>query len=129
MKITPVLPPNRPNDSAAQKVTSKKDSGGFSDMLDQQTQQDQKDEDREPETHEVSDEKISDAIESFVADSELRAKGLTAEQQGQGPGLTVLLKDNAGKVLRSMSGKEFLKLRDTVDSSKEKRGKLIDQKF
>jgi hypothetical protein len=76
---------------------------------------------------EATIEEVSEAIEKFAGDETTLANGITAESQGNGPGLRVLLKDAKGGILRSVSGEEFLKLREAVNAG-HKSGRILDQK-
>ncbi len=101
------------------KVGEKSDKEGFSqnqrDAQDRQTSE-------EPEV-EVTDEKVSQAIDAFGAELKEREGGLHAEQVGSGPGLRVVLKDGSGRVIRQLSGQDFLKMRQAVSL------RILDQKF
>ena len=72
-------------------------------------------------------EEVDAAIEKFVGDEAALTHGITAESSGNGPGLKVLLKDSTGGVLRSVSGEEFLKLREAVNAGRRS-GRILDQK-
>ena len=87
----------------------------------------QKKKEKEEEVIEVTDENVQNAVEQFSVDELTKSNGITATQEGHGPGLKVVLKDATGGVLRSVSGEEFLKLREAVQSGKRS-GKLLDQK-
>jgi hypothetical protein len=93
-------------------------SGGF------ERHQEQKKEEKE---FKVTIESVQQAIESFAADELNQTQGITASPEGAGPGLKILLKDHAGGILRSISGEEFLKLRDAVNSG-QRSGRLLDRK-
>ena len=90
----------------------------------------QKKDQNEPE-FEATIEEVSAAIEKFVGDEATMTAGITAQitsqGEGTGPGLRVVLKDPSGGVLRSVSGEEFLKLREAINSGR-KSGRLLDQK-
>ena len=86
----------------------------------------QKKDDKEKE-FEATIEEVSAAIEKFSGDEATLANGITAQSEGTGPGLRVLLKDANGGVLRSVSGEEFIKLREAV-SLGNKSGRILDQK-
>ncbi len=107
------------------RVTDKsgdKREGAGSNAYDQQ----QKKKEQEQEI-EVTEEAVSAAIDAFGADEYNQAQGITATPEGQGPGLKIVLKDGSGGVLRSVSGEEFLKLREAVNSGKHS-GRILDQK-
>ncbi len=107
------------------KVTDKsndKQGGAGSNAYDRQKKKD-KDEDE----IEVTDENVQKAVDAFSFDEMTKTAGITANAEGHGPGLKVVLKDASGGVLRSVSGEEFLKLRDAVRAGKRS-GKLLDQK-
>ena len=67
------------------------------------------------------------AIEAFSSNETNQNHGISASQEGNGPGLKVTLRDSAGGVLRSVSGEEFLKLREAIQSG-SKSGRILDQK-
>lgn len=69
------------------------------------------------------------ALKIFEEDAKAKASGLSAEKEGHGPGLKIILKDVSGRVIRSLSGQEFLKLREGAAQDTKARGKLLDQKF
>lgn len=75
----------------------------------------------------VTAEEVQSAIETFSGDETNLSHGITAKAEGNGPGLKVVLRDGSGGVLRSVSGEEFLKLREAVTQGK-KSGRIIDQK-
>ena len=82
---------------------------------------------REPEK-EASREELRGAVAAFSADSQAQANGLSADViEGGISGLRVVLKDRQGKVLRQLSGEEFLKMREQVAAGA--RGKILDQKL
>ena len=87
----------------------------------------QKKKDQDPEEVPVTDETVQDAINAFGADSMNQSSGLSASMEGHGPGLKVVLKDGNGGVLRSVSGEEFLKLREAIASG-ARSGRILDQK-
>jgi len=76
---------------------------------------------------EASLEAIEEAIDHFGEDQINSSHGLSATSEGSGPGLRVVLKDQTGGVLRSVSGEEFLKLREAANSG-AKSGRLLDRK-
>ena len=84
-------------------------------------EQDQKDE------FEVTIENVQKAIDDFSTNQTNQSHGISASQEGNGPGLKVTLRDAAGGVLRSVSGEEFLKLREAIHSG-SKSGRILDQK-
>ena len=83
--------------------------------------------DQDEKEFEATIEEVKAAIETYTGDEANLAHGITAQSEGTGPGLRVLLKDPAGGVLRSVSGEEFLKLREAVTAGR-KSGRLLDQK-
>ena len=117
VRIRPIIP----NLPSAYRVNEKASAEEFQSQLDQQ----QKDSQKDQEPVEVTDESVANALEAFSQDQDLKSKGLSAESLGQGPGLRVVLKDGSGRVVRQLSGEEFLKLREALD----RRGKLLDQKI
>jgi hypothetical protein len=93
----------------------------------QQAYERQQKNDQNDQEFEATIEEVNAAIEKFAGDEATLTAGITAQSQGTGPGLRVLLKDPTGGVLRSVSGEEFLKLREAVSSGR-KSGRLLDQK-
>jgi len=79
------------------------------------------------EEFEATIENVQQAIEDFSANQTNQTHGISATQEGNGPGLKVTLRDAAGGVLRSVSGEEFLKLREAIHSG-SKSGRILDQK-
>lgn len=78
---------------------------------------------------EVTDDKVKEALGAFAADSQARVNGLTADKIGSGPGLKVILKDGTGRIIRQMTGEEFIRLREIVSEEGPSRGKILDQKL
>ncbi|MGE0616122.1 MAG: hypothetical protein AB7P04_10820 [Bacteriovoracia bacterium] len=117
----------QPFPKIAEQVHEKADSGSFQ----QQSQQQAGDERRrdDDEAIAVNDEKVTAAMDAFTQDNQTRHNGLTATASGTGPGLQVTLKDGSGKVVRQMTGEEFLKLRESVAKSGKGAGKILDQKL
>ncbi len=97
-------------------------NSGGSNSYQRQPKKDEKDSE-----FEATLEDVDAAIEKFSGDETLIANGLTAESVGAGPGLKVVLKDASGGVLRSVSGEEFLKLREAANAGR-KSGRILDQK-
>jgi len=87
----------------------------------------QKKDDEKDREFEANLETVEAAVNGFDGDQTNQAHGITAEAQGQGPGLRVVLKSAEGGVLRSVSGEEFLKLREAVAAG-AKSGRILDQK-
>lgn len=85
-----------------------------------------KDEEKE-ENFEASLEAVEAAVDGFADDKLNLSNGISASAEGAGPGLRVVLKDASGGVLRSVSGEEFLKLREAA-SSGARSGRLLDRK-
>jgi hypothetical protein len=75
----------------------------------------------------VTDENVNAAMATFQADQQTQAQGIAAEVQGTGPGLRVVLKDGSGATIRSLSGEEFLRLREATHDVRIS-GKIFDQK-
>lgn len=75
------------------------------------------------------DDSIEDIAENFSHDPTPNAIGLSAEAEGKGPGLKVVLKDPNGGVIRHFTGDEFVKLRESLLHETKVRGKILDQKF
>ena len=74
-------------------------------------------------------EQVNQAVESFKSDHQAQANGLSANLEGTGPGLRVILTDKAGKVVRRLSGEEFLKLRGAASAIERISGKILDRKL
>src|ERR1035437_8048457 len=89
-------------------------------------EQNKKDQEKKEE-FEVTVENVQKAIETFSANQTNQTHGISASQDGTGPGLKVTLRDSTGGVLRSVSGEEFLKLREAIQSG-SKSGRILDQK-
>ncbi len=87
----------------------------------------QKKQEKQGDDESVSPEALEAAIESFGVDETNMSHGISAARVGNGPGLRVLLKDSTGGILRSVSGEEFLRLREAVHSGR-KSGRILDQK-
>lgn len=81
----------------------------------------------EKEEFEATIESVQKAIEDFSTNQTNLNHGISAASEGNGPGLRVVLKDAAGGILRSVSGEEFLKLKEAV-SAGSKSGRILDQK-
>jgi len=99
-----------------------KDGGSGSNAHDQN-----KKENDNKEEFEVTMESVQKAIDDFTSNEMNLTHGISASQDGSGPGLKVTLKDSSGGVLRSVSGEEFLKLREAIHSG-AKSGRILDQK-
>lgn len=87
-------------------------------------QQKKKEEEKE---FEASLEAVEAAVETFDTDEMNRTNGISASTEGTGPGLKVVLKDSTGGILRSISGEEFLRLKEAVNSGRRS-GRILDQK-
>lgn len=98
-----------------------KQGGAGSNAYERQKKQEKKDETP------LSAEALEEAIESFSVDETNLSHGISASSVGSGPGLRVVLKDGAGGILRSVSGEEFLRLREAIHSG-SKSGRILDQK-
>lgn len=83
--------------------------------------------DKDSRAFEATLEAVDEAVEKFSGEESTLASGITAESSGNGPGLKVVLKDASGGVLRSVSGEEFLKLREAASLGR-KSGRILDQK-
>jgi hypothetical protein len=99
-------------------------------------QQEQPAQDQNPESFEQKldaeqeeEADIEEIAENFSEDPTPQAIGLSAQTQGQGPGLKVVLKDPNGGVIRHFTGDEFLKLRESLLHETQVRGKILDQKI
>lgn len=91
----------------------------------QQNKKDQQKEDNQPSEFQVQVEDVQNAIEA-LNHTEVET-GVHATVEGDGPGLKVKLTDGAGGVLRTVSGEEFLKLREAISGGKVP-GKILDKK-
>ncbi len=89
-------------------------------------EQNKKDQEKKEE-FEATVENVQKAIEDFSANQTNQSHGISATQEGSGPGLKVTLRDATGGILRSVSGEEFLKLREAIHSG-SKSGRILDQK-
>jgi hypothetical protein len=89
--------------------------------------QKKKDQDGDKKEFEASLEAVEAAVESFSGDESTQSSGISAQTEGQGPGLKVVLKDSTGGILRSVSGEEFLRLREAAYQGR-KSGRILDQK-
>jgi uncharacterized FlaG/YvyC family protein len=78
---------------------------------------------------EEKQKKMEQALQDFQSDPQTQASGISAEAEGSGPGLKVVVKDSSGGVIRQFTGEEFLKLREAVSQDKNSRGRLLDTKF
>jgi hypothetical protein len=87
----------------------------------------QKKQDQSEAEKKASPEEVEAAVVGFDGDTAHQEHGITASTEGNGPGLRVVLKDARGGVLRSVSGEEFLKLREAAASG-AKSGRILDQK-
>jgi hypothetical protein len=103
--------------------TSDKQGGAGSNAFDRQKKH-KKEEENE---FEAGIEAVEAAVEQFASDEMNRTSGYSAATEGSGPGLKVVLKDSTGGILRSISGEEFLKLKEAVNSG-ARSGRLLDQK-
>ncbi len=70
---------------------------------------------------------VQRAIEDFSSNEQNVSHGISASQEGNGPGLKVILKGYGGEVLRSITGEEFLKLREAAKTG-SKSGRILDRK-
>ncbi len=108
-------------------ISKTQDREGSGQNAQHQDQQQKKDE--QPETIEVTDEKVRSALQDFNKDNSVNTAGLTAEVDGRGPGMKVMLKDGTGAFVRVFTGEEFLRLRETAKAETGQRGRLLDRKF
>lgn len=112
-----------------QRVNEKKDADGQRRQPGQDDSRQESDAERRKPTFEVTEAEVRSAIEGFSQDAQAQAFGLTAAQEGEGPGLRVVLKDGHGAVIRQLTGEEFIKIREKVAEQKATRGKILDQKL
>ena len=113
---------------ATDRVRSKQDAGHDS-SSGRQHARDGKDQDSNREEKKHSDADVQAAASAFSQEPTQRAQGLTAQAEGRGPGLRVVLKDGTGAVVRQFTGQEFLELRQAASQDFRGRGKLLDKKF
>ena len=85
--------------------------------------------DDSPENFKATSEKVSAAIDSFSQEAQAQSNGLRVEQEGQGPGLRVVLRDGMGAVVRQFTGEEFVQLREAAMQEAKPRGRLLDRKL
>jgi len=96
---------------------------------DQYTRQQKQEGDDDSSSPEEKQKKMEQALQSFKDDPHAQASGISAEAEGSGPGLRVVVKDASGGVIRQFTGEEFLKLREAVSQDNKSRGRLLDQKL
>ena len=78
----------------------------------------------------VTEEDVRQAIGQFQTQLERdHLSAVHAEAEGTGPGLRVLLKDSEGKLLKAMTGTEFVKMREHDVVEPPKKGKILDRKY
>lgn len=105
-------------------------SEGASDQNQQHKKQQKRDDetrDSKQEENPITEEKLGEAASAFSHDPTSVAHGLSANVEGQGPGLRVTLKDGNGGVVRQFTGEEFMKLRAAAQGLA--RGRLLDKKL
>lgn len=78
---------------------------------------------------EIGTEKVNQAVQSFQKDEQALSQGLSASIEGNGPGLTVVLKDSSGGVIRHFTGPEFVRLRRATSQGGRIPGKILDRKL
>lgn len=113
-------------------IQSLPDQDRFKDVLEREERRqrkDQQEQNQNSDTIEVTEEKVAQAIEGFQSDAQAKNNGLSAQKEGSGPGLKIVLKDAKGNILRSLSGEEFLKLRESLSGDQVQPGKILDQKL
>ncbi|MEK6577788.1 MAG: hypothetical protein AABZ55_01060 [Bdellovibrionota bacterium] len=91
--------------------------------------QKKKNEKSQEDSNNASPSQVSEAVEKFRSDAQAKANGLTANLEGSGPGLRVVLKDVSGSVIRQFTGAEFLSLREATLGESQSPGKILDQKL
>lgn len=74
-----------------------------------------------------SQELLGEAVNAFSHEPTNQVHGLSANVEGQGPGLKVTLKDGKGGVVRQLTGEEFMKLKAAAQGLT--RGRLLDKKL
>jgi len=124
VKINPINDPARFVNTVRERSDAGEGRGGNP----QQQQRDKKEEQPE-EVFQVTEDIVSNAVETFAVDAQATANGLNASMEGNGPGLRVVLKDGSGAIVRQFTGEEFLKLREAVSKEGRTRGKILDQKL
>jgi hypothetical protein len=75
---------------------------------------------------------VQAALEEFSRDAATQNHGIQASLRPSSPtqpGLSVVLSDINGNVIRSFTGSEFVKLRKAGGQDTRGRGKLLDQKY
>jgi hypothetical protein len=95
---------------------------------DQYTRQQNQEED-DGSSPEEKKRKFEQALQTFKDDPQTQSSGLSAEAEGSGPGLRVVVKNASGGVVRQFTGEEFMRLREALSGDKKGRGRLLDQKF
>jgi len=70
---------------------------------------------------------VQSALHDFKTEAQAQNHGLQATIRG--PGLTVVLSDIHGSVIRTFSPDEFLRLRSSGGQDNRGRGRLLDQKL
>jgi hypothetical protein len=105
-------------------ASAEKQGGSGQNAYEQQKKRDNEEEQKKLLENPVA---LEAAIDGFSEDETNLAHGIRASAEGSGPGLRVVLKDPHGGILRSVSGEEFLRLREAVSSGR-KSGRILDQK-
>lgn len=103
---------------------SEKQGGAGQNAYEQQKKKDEQEEQKKVLENPAA---LEAAVDGFTGDETNLAHGISARAEGSGPGLRVVLQDQQGGVLRSVSGEEFLRLREAVSSGR-KSGRILDQK-
>lgn len=75
----------------------------------------------------LTEEALGEAVSAFSHDPSSQIHGLSANIEGQGPGLRVTLKDGRGGVVRQLTGEEFMQLKTAAQGLA--RGRLLDKKL
>ena len=77
----------------------------------------------------LAPQKLNELVDSFRSDLRAQGQGLDANLEGTGPGLKVVLRDEAGSLIRQYTSQEFLRLRTASAIENGNRGKILDQKL
>lgn len=115
--------------SNVDRVHEKRNAEGFSDEFKRQNQDDQKKQKQEEPNKKVNvtDQEVHQALETFG--NQKLSQELDATAQGSGQDLKVMLKDKNGKLIRQMTGAEFVDLKQTLEKQGAAIGKMLDQKL
>ena len=82
---------------------------------------------KENEAKLLSFDAVAEELTHFSEENAANLAGISTSIEGNGPGLTVTLKDGKGAVVRQLTGQEFMEMR--VSARGVGRGQLIDKKL